>query len=149
MSREDPQLRIRLPIELKEKIEVTAKENGRSMNAEIVQRLDSSFLGEINDDDLISAKDAIKIANNAKEEIKNIIFKRTFDEINKKIRLGHEKFYIDLNDLELEDIDEDVFESLFDTTFSKLKELGYYVWDEAWSVDGFMVEIPKEPSRTK
>lgn len=149
MSREDPQLRIRLPIELKEKIEVTAKENGRSMNAEIVQRLDSSFLGEINDDDLISAKDAIKIANNAKEEIKNIIFKRTFDEINKKIRLGHEKFYIDLNDLELEDIDEDVFESLFDTTFSKLKELGYYVWDEAWSVDGFMVEIPKEPSHTK
>ncbi|WOO51128.1 Arc family DNA-binding protein [Hafnia alvei] len=149
MSREDPQLRIRLPIELKEKIEVTAKENGRSMNAEIVQRLDSSFLGEINEDDLISAKDAIKIANNAKEEIKNIIFKRTFDEINKKIRLGHEKFYIDLNDLELEDIDEDVFESLFDTTFSKLKELGYYVWDETWSVDGFMVEIPKEPSHTK
>ncbi|HCT6319023.1 MULTISPECIES: Arc family DNA-binding protein [Proteus] len=149
MSREDPQLRIRLPIELKEKIEVTAKENGRSMNAEIVQRLDSSFLGEINDDDLISAKDAIKIANNAKEEIKNIIFKRTFDEINKKIRLGHEKFYIDLNGLELEDIDEDVFESLFDTTFSKLKELGYYIWDEAWSVDGFMVEIPKEPSHTK
>lgn len=149
MSREDPQLRIRLPIELKEKIEVTAKENGRSMNAEIVQRLDSSFLGEINDDDLISAKDAIKIANNAKEEIKNIIFKRTFDEINKKIRLGHEKFYIELNDLELEDIDEDVFEGLFDTTFSKLKELGYYVWDEAWSVDGFMVEIPKEPSHTK
>lgn len=149
MSREDPQLRIRLPIELKEKIEVTAKENGRSMNAEIVQRLDSSFLGEINDDDLISAKDAIKIANNAKEEIKNIIFKRTFDEINKKIRLGHEKFYIELNDLELEDIEEDVFEGLFDTTFSKLKELGYYVWDEAWSVDGFMVEIPKEPSHTK
>ncbi|AVQ89837.1 Arc family DNA-binding protein, partial [Citrobacter freundii] len=36
MSREDPQLRIRLPIELKEKIEETAKANNRSMNAEIV-----------------------------------------------------------------------------------------------------------------
>lgn len=43
MSREDPQLRIRLPVELKDKIENTAKENGRSMNSEIVHRLEDSF----------------------------------------------------------------------------------------------------------
>lgn len=41
MSREDPQLRIRLPIELKEKIESSSQGSGRSMNAEIV-----SILGE-------------------------------------------------------------------------------------------------------
>lgn len=46
MSREDPQLRIRLPIELKEKIESSAKLNGRSMNAEIVTRLNLSYLLE-------------------------------------------------------------------------------------------------------
>lgn len=39
MSREDPQLRIRLPIELKEKIESISKSNNRSMNAEIVSIL--------------------------------------------------------------------------------------------------------------
>ncbi|ELW3948016.1 Arc family DNA-binding protein [Salmonella enterica] len=40
MSREDPQLRIRLPIELKEIIETSSKENNRSMNAEIVTLLE-------------------------------------------------------------------------------------------------------------
>lgn len=44
MSREDPQLRIRLPIELKEKIEGSAKDNKRSMNAEIIFRLNLSYL---------------------------------------------------------------------------------------------------------
>lgn len=40
MSREDPQLRIRLPVEMKEIIESSAKENNRSMNAEIVTMLE-------------------------------------------------------------------------------------------------------------
>ncbi|AKJ41803.1 Arc-like DNA binding domain [Pragia fontium] len=40
MSRDDPQLRIRLPAEIKDKIESLAKKNKRSMNAEIVLRLD-------------------------------------------------------------------------------------------------------------
>ncbi|HHS3615256.1 TPA: Arc family DNA-binding protein [Escherichia coli] len=40
MSREDPQLRIRLPIELKEIIESSSKENNRSMNAEIITLLE-------------------------------------------------------------------------------------------------------------
>ncbi|EHL7995321.1 Arc family DNA-binding protein, partial [Escherichia coli] len=52
MSREDPQLRIRLPVEVKEKIEISAKANKRSMNAEIVQRLDTSFLKDIHEDDV-------------------------------------------------------------------------------------------------
>ena len=46
MSREDPQLRIRLPAELKEKIEASSKLNNRSMNAEIVTRLNFSYLIE-------------------------------------------------------------------------------------------------------
>ncbi|EPH1023419.1 Arc family DNA-binding protein [Enterobacter hormaechei] len=46
MSRDDPQLRIRLPIELKEKIEGSTKANNRSMNAEIIFRLNLSYLLE-------------------------------------------------------------------------------------------------------
>ncbi|BDC21828.1 regulatory protein Mnt [Klebsiella pneumoniae] len=44
MSREDPQLRIRLPSELKDKIEASAKANNRSMNAEIIFRINLSYL---------------------------------------------------------------------------------------------------------
>lgn len=43
MSREDPQMKIRLPADLKEEIEAAAKQSGRSMNAEIVARLEASF----------------------------------------------------------------------------------------------------------
>lgn len=43
MSREDPQLKIRLPLELKEKITESAAEYGRSINSEVVARLEQSF----------------------------------------------------------------------------------------------------------
>ncbi|MCY5607787.1 Arc family DNA-binding protein [Salmonella enterica subsp. enterica serovar 1,4,[5],12:i:-] len=37
MGRDDPQLNLRLPYELKEKLKQRAKSNGRSLNAELVQ----------------------------------------------------------------------------------------------------------------
>lgn len=43
MSREDPQLKIRLPLELKEKIIQSAADHGRSINSEVVARLEQSF----------------------------------------------------------------------------------------------------------
>ncbi|EGT0636011.1 Arc family DNA-binding protein [Citrobacter freundii] len=142
MSREDPQLRIRLPIELKEKIEETAKANNRSMNAEIVKRLDSSFMSEISEDEVISAKDALQIAFNAKDTLSRIIFERTFSEINKKVRIGHKEFCIELSDLELEGLDEDDFYAIFDVTFKRLKELGYEIPEKSLDSGGFLVAIP-------
>lgn len=43
MTREDHQMRIRLPEELRGRIEAAADAAGRSMNAEIVYRLSASF----------------------------------------------------------------------------------------------------------
>jgi hypothetical protein len=43
MSRGHPQIRIRLPPELKEKIKEAAHDNRRSMNAEVIARLQASF----------------------------------------------------------------------------------------------------------
>lgn len=43
MTREDPQMKIRLPQDLKTLIEATAGDSGRSLNAEIVARLQRSF----------------------------------------------------------------------------------------------------------
>ncbi|ENU24157.1 hypothetical protein F993_01473 [Acinetobacter proteolyticus] len=43
MSREDPQLKVRLPQELKDQITESARLYNRSMNAEIVARLQMSF----------------------------------------------------------------------------------------------------------
>ena len=43
MKQTDPQYKLRLPNELKDRVESAAKESGRSMNAEIVSRLEASF----------------------------------------------------------------------------------------------------------
>lgn len=141
MSREDPQLRIRLPIELKEKIEVAAKENTRSMNAEIVQRLEMSFLNEVSADDLIPAKDVVQIAKKAREELSRVILKRTFAEINKKARIGHTEFCISLSDLELEILDEDDFFAILNPTFEQLKKLGYEVSERTIDNNGFLIGV--------
>ncbi len=42
MARNDPQINIRLPAELKERMELAAKEQNRSTTAEIVSRLEES-----------------------------------------------------------------------------------------------------------
>lgn len=52
MSRADPQINIRVPIELKKEIEHAAIENSRSLNAEVVHRLqDSLSRGKVNKSD--------------------------------------------------------------------------------------------------
>lgn len=81
MSREDPQLRIRLPIELKEKIEASSKENNRSMNAEIVHRLEASLSKEdLNLDGLESddLKEVVKVQAGLLEKYQEA-FKRSTD----------------------------------------------------------------------
>ena len=43
MARSDPQLNIRIPLELKERVELAAKESGRSVTSEILKRLEASL----------------------------------------------------------------------------------------------------------
>ncbi|WP_343654530.1 Arc family DNA-binding protein [Paraburkholderia caribensis] len=45
MTREDPQMKLRLPVELKDRLMTLAEENGRSLNAEVVKRLEESLTG--------------------------------------------------------------------------------------------------------
>lgn len=47
MSREDPQMKIRLPEALKAQVEEASATNNRTMNAEIVARLQASFESEL------------------------------------------------------------------------------------------------------
>lgn len=45
MTREDPQMKLRLPADLKDRLTALATENGRSLNAEVVKRLEESLEG--------------------------------------------------------------------------------------------------------
>lgn len=66
----DPQFKLRLPAELKEQIEQAAEENNRSMNAEIVARLESSFLVGMNFAEELQLMD--KIADIAERVVKRV-----------------------------------------------------------------------------
>lgn len=46
MGRNDPQMNLRVPMELKEKIEQAALNNGRTITAEAIYRLVNSFENE-------------------------------------------------------------------------------------------------------
>jgi len=56
MARTDQQFPLRLPPELKEKLENACKESGRSKNAEAVYRLEQSFSTQSNNNSEILAK---------------------------------------------------------------------------------------------
>lgn len=43
MARTDPQFNVRMPVALKQVIETSAKKNGRSINAEIVYRIQQGY----------------------------------------------------------------------------------------------------------
>ena len=61
MTREDPQMKLRMPAELRDHIAELAKANGRSMNAEIVARLEQTINGQ--SDLPVMAALAYRIAN--------------------------------------------------------------------------------------
>jgi len=85
----DPQYKLRLPADLKEKIKKASEENHRSMNAEIVARLEESF-GEalVLDGDAapsdgdFSADDVIAMYRELDTAMKNI----------RRLRASREKF---------------------------------------------------------
>jgi hypothetical protein len=90
MSREDPQMKIRLPVKLKEAIEKSAKKSGRSMNAEICFRLEESFSGmaERRKKTLMATFDAIEEVHESAESDQEIdITSRIIDTIRKNMDL--------------------------------------------------------------
>lgn len=54
MSREDPQLKLRLPIDLKERVESYAQAHSRSLNAEIIAMLEEAIAQRDKMDALVS-----------------------------------------------------------------------------------------------
>lgn len=50
MARKDPQFHFRMPQELKDRLEESAKKNNRTMNAELIARIEDSFKRERGDE---------------------------------------------------------------------------------------------------
>jgi len=72
MSREDPQFKLRLPAELKAKLDQRAKMNGRSINAELVQIVQDAIAKP---SPVSGYRDeAEKLADEQSEQVKKMVF---------------------------------------------------------------------------
>lgn len=132
MSREDPQFKLRMPLQLRAQAEQAAKASGRSLNAELVARLESSFLTDNSAGDLLPAARARELALMARSGIPDEIRRRVIEAVSRAVRLGHSEAVAILDDLCLESgIPDKELESLVRNLVSELDEAGYKVkWDD-------------------
>ncbi len=89
MARTDPQLNIRIPLELKEKLEDAAKKHGRSVTAEIVKILEDALASL---DNPIAQPDLTnkEVSPNIDEAIRNDL-NNLFKELSNKLFLQVEE----------------------------------------------------------
>lgn len=126
MSREDPQFKLRMPQDLRQQAEQAAKAAGRSLNAELVTRIESSFLNSSTQEALMPAKRAKELALMAREAIPNEIRKRAISAIQKAVSLGHTEAYANLTDLSLEvGISDEDLDELIQPIIIELSNAGY------------------------
>ncbi len=85
MSRDDPQLKLRLPQQLKDKVDQAAKDSGRSINAELVQRIEQSFLSTSDNERDALIEQQQQVIKNTLAQLDDMIARHlSFFEDNKK-----------------------------------------------------------------
>lgn len=135
MSRTDPQFNLRIPEALRDRVMAASKENGRSATAEILARLELSFISDAPTDELIPASKAKEMSTIARQSIPATVKKRILDGINRAVSMGHATADIQLGDLELESLPEQDLTILMDGFSSWLESAGYIIeWDGPDSV---------------
>lgn len=60
MARTDPQVNFRIPAELKDKLDEAAKENGRTLTAELILRLEMTFENDDTIQDLAARVESLE-----------------------------------------------------------------------------------------
>lgn len=130
MSREDSQFKLRMPAELREKVEEAAKDSKRSLNAEIVACLEQAVLKQNFDDKLVSAAKAREMSAAFRKSIPAEITSRVVESVNYAIVQGLTTTQVDLQDMGLESLPDNDAESLTDSINKTLTDAGYEVeWD--------------------
>lgn len=102
MSREDPKVNVRLPQVLKDRLHAVAEDNGRSVNSEIVSRLEGSFykvsLGDIDLPDasaIKSAADQVAV-DQYNSFLTNLLNVKIKSQLENSVKKGLRECYVDL-----------------------------------------------------
>lgn len=136
MSRDDPQFKLRMPAGLRDLADQAARAAGRSLNAELVARLEASFLSSASTEKLMSAARARELASMARAGVPDEIRRRILKGINRAVELGHSSLSVDLTDLQLDGgLSESEADEILSAVDKELLDAGYKVeWDGGASV---------------
>ncbi|WP_435631505.1 Arc family DNA-binding protein [Carnimonas bestiolae] len=125
MNEEIVRSQFRLPESLHEKLKEAAEANRRSLNAEIVGRLQETLGGDKPPGVLPSASEMSIKAAAVRKEIFLIVRNRIIDQIDKDSSMGRDTAFVNFRDLELDLLPESDVEKMIDSTCSWLEEAGY------------------------
>lgn len=125
-----------MPAALRDQAEQSARASGRSLNAELVARLEASFLGGDTSGNLIPAARARELAIMARSELPGEVRRRAIESIARAVRRGHREAVVSLADLHLGfGISDGELDSLFEEVLAEFKQAGYKVkWDDITSL---------------
>lgn len=119
-----------MPQSLRDQAEQAAKSASRSLNAELVARLEASFLSAAEPGELMRAERARELAAIAREGVPEEIRRRVLKAINRAVELGHSAVIVDFKDLKLDGMAEPIFEELTRNISLELTSAGYEIeWD--------------------
>jgi hypothetical protein len=98
------------------------------LNAELVARLESTFLREPENRSLISAARAKELALMARNGIPDEVRRRALESIAQAVSLGRDSASVDISDLHLDvGIPDAELDKIFDSLFEELRCAGYTV----------------------
>lgn len=136
MSRDIAPFGVRMPAELKETVERAAKENGRSMNAEIILRLEDSFIGGSSDSrELLSAEDARRVLEKARLEVARSVRQHVIDAVNETINQGKDEVYLDFDSyMKLDGPEDSRIKTAILPALGELVDAGYSVEEDEYGL---------------
>nr|DAF79081.1 MAG TPA: Mnt [Caudoviricetes sp.] len=130
MSREDSQFKLRMPSELREAIESSAKDAKRSLNAEIVARLETTVLKQSIGTELLQANKAKELSAAFRKSIPIEMKTRIIDSVNDSVMHGLASAQVDFSDMGLDSLPHGQAEEIMDSFGEMLSAAGYrYEWD--------------------
>lgn len=123
------QFKVRLGEDLHAAIKQAAEQSNRSVNAEIVHRLEMSFINNqrLANTSLVKASDAIVLSELARQQLPTTILEVVIAGINHAISLGHSSAWVDIYDFQLDDLDQDEYDAVMEPVKQVLEEAGYSI----------------------
>ena len=130
MSRDDSQFKLRLPADLREHIELAAQESKRSLNAEIVARLEESHFRSGRVDVIPSARKARELAAQSRKRTAVEVRKEVLSELQIAINKGASIAHVDLRDMGLDEMSDSEHDETTGEICRELEAAGYTLdWD--------------------